>query len=288
MEEPMKSTKARSTMMWRLVQGLSATGFLVGILAVLAGLAVFLGPYNQLVDAFETASADVANIEDTLVQTSATLDQLVEILDTVSGSIDQIQMGVDDLDGLLDSVSEFLSGEAPDTIQSAHEALQSTQEGARAMDQVLRGLSTVSFLTGVEYEPEQSLDASLAEVAESLAPLPQSLRQVSGDLDQLKTNLDQLSETLVSLEADLPELQTELGRSSQTLQQNAESAGRLADTLAAAAERLRQARFLVGILSLFLALNFCAVQWVIWQVARQNTRSMDVDATQPTASGNSV
>lgn len=284
----MNAVRSRETVVWRLVQALAAGGILVGVVATLAVAAILLGPYGQLVESLETASTEITHIEDTLTQTSVTLDQLVGILDTTTGSLNEVQMGADDMDALLESVSTFLSGEAPDTIESARDALQSTQDGARAMDRVLRGLATVSFLTGVDYDPEQSLDASLAEVAESLSPLPESLRQVSGDVDGLRSNLDQLSESLVTMQEDLPGLQTELASSSQTLQQNAEAAGQLAESAAAAAQRLQQFKFLFAILSLFLTLNFCAVQWVIWQVARQRKPGKDLDATQPTSSGESV
>lgn len=264
---------------------LAAAGILVGLAGVLAVVVVLLGPYSQWVGALDTVSTEISHIETTLNQTSETLDQLVDILDTTAGSMDQIQMGVDDLDELLDSVSQFLNSDAPDTIESVHDALQSTQEGARAIDRVLRGLSTVSFLTGVEYDPEQSLDASLANVAQGLFPLPESLRQVSGDLGDLRSNLDQLDESLEGMQTDLPELQTDLERSSQTLQQNAESAGRLADNTAAAAVRLQKIKPWLGILGIFLALNYSAVQWVIWQMARQRNAATDWDATQPTSSG---
>jgi chromosome segregation ATPase len=283
--EPVKQSGSTKTAVWRLVQALAAGGILVGVMGTLAVVVVFLGPYNQFVGSLETVSLEAAHIEDTLNQTSATLDQLDEVLDATSGSLDQIQMGVDDLDELLGSVSEFLSGEAPDTLEAVQDALESTQEGARAMDRVLRGLATVSFLTGVEYNPEQSLDASLAEVADSLSPLPQSLRQVSGDLDGLQSNLDQLDVSMAGMQTDLPDLQMDLENSSRTLQQNADAAGRLAENVETAAARLQRYKLLLMILSLFLTLNFSAVQWVVWQIARENTFTMDLDATQPTSTG---
>jgi methyl-accepting chemotaxis protein len=241
-----------------------------------------------MVDSIDSFATEIFQIETTLLQTSGTLDQLVETLQTTSDSLEQVQTGSEDLDGLLQSVSGFLHVEAPDTIESARQAILSTQEGARAMDQVLRGLASVSFLTGVNYDPEQPLDASLAAVADSLSPLPESLREVSVDLDDVRANLEELQETALSMQTDLAGLRAELGGSSQSMDLNAEAAGRLAGQMELMATRCRQFKILLGLVSVFLTLNFCAIQWAIWQLANERTSADTVvEQTRPTHAGGS-
>jgi methyl-accepting chemotaxis protein len=284
--QEMAETRSTERMAWRIAQGFAATGIVLGAVAVIVVIGVLIGPYNTFVDRLHTASDEIAVIEDTLSHTGNALDQLVDTLQTTGDSFEQIGTGMDDLDALLQSVSGFLSEEAPDTIESARSAILSTQEGARAMDQVLRGLATVSFITGVEYDPEQPLDASLAEVADSLSPLPESLRQVSGDLEDVQANLDQLQETLSAMQADLSGLREELQDSSGSMRQNADSAGQMANQVELLAARLQRFRFLIGLGLLFMALNFCTSQWVIWQMAKQHAVLIgSMEQTQPTRTG---
>jgi methyl-accepting chemotaxis protein len=257
-----------------------------GVAATIAVLLFFLGPYNSVVDSINSFAIEIFQIETTLLQTGGTLDQLVETLQTSSESLDQVQSGSEDLDGLLQSVSGFLDDEAPETIESARQAILSTQEGARAMDQVLRGLDSVSFLTGVNYDPEQPLDASLASVADSLSPLPDSLRGVSGDLDDVRANLEGLQETAGSMQTDLVGLQAELEGLSQSLALNAEAARQLADQMERIATRFKQFKIILGLVSVFLTLNFCAIQWVIWELANERAKAdSSVGQTQPTHAG---
>lgn len=282
----MKRISTARSGMWRVAQAVAAIGIVFGAITTLAVIIFFLGPYSSVVEVFDSLAAEISQIETTLDHTGATLDQLVGTLQTTSGSLEQIQSGSDDLDGLLQSVSGFLSDDAPDTIESARQAILSTQEGARAMDRVLRGLATVSFLTGVEYDPEQPLDASLAEVAGSLSPLPDSLRAVSGDLDEVRDNLTELQEATVSMQSDIAGLQTELEGSSQSLALNAEAAGRLAAQMALVADRLKQFRIMLALIWVFLAVNFTAIQWAIWQLTSEKRKLvLNVDETRPTRSG---
>lgn len=286
MQEPVESERKSGWVLWRLARGLAAAGIVVGIVAAIAVIWIIIGPYGKWVDGVASASTEIVLVEDTLNQTSAALDQLVQTMQTTSDSMVEIETGVDDLDGLLQSVGDFLSDEAPETIESARAAILSTQEGARAMDRVLRGLASVSFLTGVEYDPEQPLDASLAEVAESLSPLPDSLRQVSGDLEDVQSNLDQLQEAMIAMQADLSGLRVELENTSGSLRQNAESAGHLADQAEMLASRLQRLRFVIGLGLFFLTINFCVIQWVVWQIASQHANlDASLEKTQPTRTG---
>lgn len=213
-----------------------------------------------------TLTGDVAELvldaEDALLQTAAALDGSAAILEEAEANIKE-------LDPLLESVQVLLGEDVPDTLSATQTALESTQSSARAMDRVLRALSTIRILTGVTYNPEQPLDQALLGVAESLEPLPAQLRTVSDEIDSFRSTLDglepQLSNSLVGfidMAGSLRTLSTSISTSGQEIQT-------LARSVETGAARFRQqVRTGVIVLEIF-ALQFLFIQLMSWYVGGQ-------------------
>jgi hypothetical protein len=117
-------------------------------------------------------------------------------LEGVGGMLLSAGESLDSLGTVLGSVSEVLGEDAPEAIDAARDALSSAEAGAQAIDGALRTLSYLGPLTGVTYDPEQSLQEGLSEVAASLEPLPDALRDIGADLDGAVSDLGPLRSSM--------------------------------------------------------------------------------------------
>lgn len=142
-------------------------------------------------------------ISDETDQAAASLRQLNTILkDTASAieatktSLNMVEVSLEDIDPLLSSTGILISETAPAIIENTNNALASAKDGARAADLVLRNLAKFSFLTGVTYSPEQSLDTGIDQVIQSLLPLPDAFRDAGS---KLFTTIDNLKKLRLSL-----------------------------------------------------------------------------------------
>jgi ABC-type transporter Mla subunit MlaD len=97
---------------------------------------------------------------------------------------------------LIDSTAELIGEQAPVIITDTRNALTFAEDGAIAIDQVLRTLAVFGPITGVTYSPERSLNEGLSEVAESLGPLPAALREVGDELGQAASSLETIGSSL--------------------------------------------------------------------------------------------
>jgi hypothetical protein len=147
-------------------------------------------------------SEDISNLALALRNAEASLDQTIDVLESSASALDAAQVNLEQLDPMLASVDTLLGVEMPEIVLATQDALEATQEGAAAMDRVLRTLSSIGFLTGVRYDPEQPLDLALQGVARSLDRMPAAFRSVSKDLQNFSVELSAMElEIGASIEA---------------------------------------------------------------------------------------
>ena len=131
---------------------------------------------------FQEFGEDISNLALALRSAEASLDQTIEVLETSAAALEAAQLNLEQLDPMLASVDTLLGVEMPEILLATQDALDAAQAGAAAMDRVLRTLSSIGFLTGVRYDPEQPLDLALQGVARSLDRMPAAFSSVSEDL----------------------------------------------------------------------------------------------------------
>jgi methyl-accepting chemotaxis protein len=216
-----------------------------------------------------------AEIGETLQLAAFSLGQASTTLTEASGTLRQVRGSLADSQPLLDSIGTLVGVAAPQTIESARQALLDTQSGAAAIDQVLRGLATLGFLTGVRYDPPEPLDESLGSVADALAPLPESLRITAGNLvsataefDEVKRGLDQTADEMEATARSLELLGT-------LLQEQAVEIQSMSGTVESAAGRGR-AVMILGTLGLALTiLSGAMTQAAVYVVGRSLARGVE-------------
>jgi methyl-accepting chemotaxis protein len=127
-------------------------------------------------------------------------------LSDLSDLLSNSDLFVGDTVEVLDTVGSAIGEDASMTIRATHRAVVAAQGGARAIDSTLSALSVVEFLTGVSYDPEQSLSASLEDVAASLDDLPETLTGVQESMEDSAESLDQLRPRIMRVSGDLESL----------------------------------------------------------------------------------
>lgn len=196
-----------------LVSLFGGVGLVVSLLLLLLGplLSIRLGVWaeSQLGSMAATARSLAATSRSSRSALSAGAASLHSARDTLLTVEDSLQ----NVDPLLTSVRGLLGEDLPATIDATETALLSAQQGAAAMDRVMRGLR----LFGLDYNPELPLDQSLAATAEGLAPLPASLQAVEASLVTSQQDLTGVRNDLTGVASDLDDLAVEMDRTADSL-----------------------------------------------------------------------
>ena len=241
-----------------LLQLVGALGLLLSILAAIALPLAGARAGRFGADALSAGAETARQLALTVRTSRASIEAAASGLTNASQALNTVEQGLTNSDPLLGSVGELLGEELPVTIETTRAALIGAQGGAAAMDRVLRSLA---FL-GLEYDPEQPLDESMAETADSLEPLPDSLRGVEGDLAASREDLDAVRADLDELADDLQQLGEELGAMAASLEGYAGDLTRAGQGLERASQRAPTVGRWVGGLGAVIALGLAASQYV--------------------------
>jgi chromosome segregation ATPase len=202
------------------------------------------------------------NGEDALVKTATALD-------ASAAALEEAQANIKELDPLLESVQVLLGEEAPNTIIATQVALESTQSGARAMDRVLRVLSSIRVLTGVSYDPEQPLDEALLGVSESLEPLPAQLLSVSEEIGTYRSTLKGLTPSLSKSQDGIANMAKSLRTLSSSMSNTANGMEIISQTIKTTAVRFEQIICIVAIIFELISFQSMLIQLITWYVGSQ-------------------
>jgi ABC-type transporter Mla subunit MlaD len=180
----------------RAIQFTSAAGIVLGFLGMIL-VPIFIARASSWIDArMQSASQEADSLAASISQANTALDNGVKILDKAGTTIRSIGISFEDSGTLIDSSASLIGETAPEIIDDTRDALVAAEEGAGAVDQVLRNLAKISFLTGVSYAPEKPLDEAISEVAVRLEPLPGALRQVGDELSQTHADIEDVCTAL--------------------------------------------------------------------------------------------
>ena len=217
--EQNESPPKRNYLAW-LGQVMNFAG-IIGVIAIVLLMIVLPFAADQVGKNLETGLVSLAdgleNLSTTVVLINSSLGEVGNALTNTAATLEDASRSLDEVIPLLNTVGTIAGETAPATIESTHEALLSAEAGAKAIDGVMRALSTVSFITGIQYNPAVPLDEALVQTAENLEPLPEELRQIQGELDSFvatveqiqpgveltAASLDDLSESLFKLQDDI-------------------------------------------------------------------------------------
>lgn len=185
---------------------------LLGMVLSAAGLVIVARNSGMLVSkglkVVELAEITLETTDQSLNVLSTMLDQLVSILDVFKVASQDISQTMYDTYPLLDSVSIVLGEDIPAVIDSTQQALETLEQSAGTVDRVLYAMSRISFLTGVDYDPETPLAESVTDIAESLDNLEPSLEAIDQDLKTANQNLQDMEDEVKTLDESLSEIKS--------------------------------------------------------------------------------
>lgn len=194
----------------RAVQVASAVGIFLTVTGVVVVPILASRVSASLDRTVLTISQEVTMAAVSLQQMNLIIEDGVQTLEAAEDSVRSLGRSMDDTQSFINSTAELLVDHTPDIVEDTREALLSAEEGARAVDQVLRNLATLRFLTGVSYDPEKPLDQGISGVTDSLEPLPDALREVGVELDQAGASLDEVSTSLENMADELQDFTDEV------------------------------------------------------------------------------
>ena len=194
-------------------------GFLI-ILTSIAGIAftVYLGfrvwlsksyVTDNLLSNLSLAEEMVSTSSDMLVLVDNTLVTASSELDIVGESLLTLTNTIHDAGPLVDSLQTLTGNDLPATIEATQKSLDTAQQSAEIIDNLLRTISRIPFFPGDPYNPE--------------IPLSDSLGQISASLDSITPSMKSIQSDLVSTQDDIAEINTyltEISNSAAQIQQN--------------------------------------------------------------------
>jgi hypothetical protein len=191
---------------------------LIGILISIAGTYIgfqFVDSIGAALDQTLTIASDaLGTTSETLSLTKRTVEQAEEGLGTVVTTAENLATTIDETRPLLDQVTTVATGSVPDSLAAVEDTIPNLVEVAGAIDNTLQALEAFQFSRsvlgvdfafdlGIEYQPEQRFDESVALIGVGLEGVPESLRDLQSDLDVANKNLATISENILTISGDL-------------------------------------------------------------------------------------
>lgn len=200
---------------------LGITLIITGVGGMLFSIAGIAGVWYFRPQALENLTANLQLASNALTTTSeglevanSSLSMTIESLDRLDQAITASGEALDSTTPMITSLTTLTRSELPATVETARTSLSSAQESARIIDSFL---SALSFLPGIDYNPEVPLNESLAAVAASLDPIPESLETIETSLDTTGDNLQAIQSDMELMAADVREIRSGLQEAEQVI-----------------------------------------------------------------------
>jgi DNA repair ATPase RecN len=150
-----------------------------------------------------------------------------------------------------------MKDDLPNTITATQSSLAAAQESAEVIDSVLNALS---FLPGIDYNPEVPLHVALGKVSESLNDLP-------GTFTEMQASLKDAGRNMEVIQADLPVVAEQIGQIEASMTGYKAIIKSYQDSLAELQKRLAKSEANLPALLTFLALALTI--FFLWMAVAQ-------------------
>ncbi len=217
--------------------------------------------------------ADSANsLAESLELGQQALGSAADVLDGTGEALSTVERSIANTQPLVESVAGLVGNTVPVTIEGTQRTLEAAVAGAQAIDQVLRGLAALSPITGVTYDPEQTLEDSLSDAADGLAPIPEALRGIQQELDGVGDEMDSMRTRLRTTAVDLDRFASDLREVDRELGERVEDLRQLAAGLDRAAESANVWMWGAVLVVELILVGAAATQLALYMVGRELAR----------------
>ncbi len=192
-----------------------------GILLILAAIGGFLIAITGLVGIWQLKPDVLTSVQSSLDLLDKTLETTAEGLDMTQKSLLGAQTSLQAMqttlktttstmqstEPLISSLSDLAAQDLPATVIAAQNSLDSAAESAQVIDAVLRALS---FLPGINYNPNTPLAASLQALSANMDNLPDTFIVMQSNLEDTSQNLQTIQVDLLLVIDSLKQIETSL------------------------------------------------------------------------------
>jgi hypothetical protein len=281
-KEPGLKPKRRGSIQRGLGAALTIVSIL-GLLLSVVGLALVPRLISQLEGSLSaTIELSLSALEtsgETLTIAEGILGETADAIASAQGATGDVQQTIDSSRAALNSLHSLLQTDLPQVVGKTQQSLESAQEGAQLIENLLFGLNSISALTGTSYEPETSLSESIGDIQGGLDNLPGTYQQMALDIDAtrrdlsaLKDELDTLHTSLQGIEVSLREAQSVIGEYGLLIDDLIDSLGQLQERVPLGIQR---ARWLSIFIFVWLALTQIGLAFQGWEMLAYDLRDLE-------------
>jgi len=238
----------------------------IGAVAALAGSLLawrLIGQLGGGTDrSLRLAGDALATLDDTIDVAEDVVASVQDSLTTVEAGLRTLQQSTEDTVAVAGIIAQATE-DVPASLTRVEEGLGGLAAIAATADSALRELSALPV--GPDYDPDVTLDATIADVRDDLGPIIEGfteaqgpLEDLSGDGEILQGDLTALANQVADVDVALAESRTLLARYRQTA---ADAADLASETRAELSDDIRWSRFLVVALGLIFALGQIVPLW---------------------------
>lgn len=192
-------------------------------LVISAGGVIWLWTTRDAVVQSVTGTAELAGqtleaTRETIAVIGQSLDQAATDLETIQSMLMNTGKTLEDTGELVRSTGDLVGVEMVAFVDNTQVSLDSAQNSARMVDNVLRTLNGIPLIgpsLGRGYNPEVTLEESFESVSISMNPLPDSLRNIRRDLDVAAANASTLQAEIETLAGQVADIQTSVSNAQE-------------------------------------------------------------------------
>jgi len=195
---------------------------ILGLILLVLGLAGLALCGAGIYFTWQAAAGVVVAADESIGLLLDTVDNVQLTLDVASTTLDDAGMAVGALyttttgigdtlgstRGALGSMAGLAGNTLPQSIETTMTAVDTIEQTAGAIDQVLTSLSMLGL---AQYAPEVPLGQAVADVGDSLEGVPEQLRALSAGLEQTEASLGGVQESVDVIAGQLVGIQQNLG-----------------------------------------------------------------------------
>lgn len=187
----------------------------IGVLGIIYGVKGFSYVEVSIKNNLRIADSNIEVLRDLLTESIDIVETIDQSIATIEQSSIDASLGLIDTRPMISKTSQVVTQDIPLALDEVQTSMPNVIRAASMIDQTLYVLSMFRFglpnpfgenieiSLGVDYEPEISLEDSLARLFGNLEGIPERMRSLEGDLNMADTNLNTLSENLLNTAYDL-------------------------------------------------------------------------------------
>ncbi len=248
----------------------SALGLVISLLGLVAVLRLNKPVAQSADDALALTLTALDTTGQTLGLLHSALGEAQDALGVMETVVQSTEDGLQNTGALIGSLSDALAGDLPPMISNSQDSLSAAEEGAAVIERMLYGLNVISALTGVTYDPDESLTESLARLNDNLDVVPRTLANVDENLNAVQENLNGMQAGFTDVTPTLEESEAILVEAQATVDDYIsvidEVSLRTRSLRASLPNWIRTATFALYFLLIWLAISQIGLLWQGWEM----------------------